>query len=129
MSFQCTCANGTIFKNQSSCSDCGELCNNNGTSYACVPEPSSTSFFLGVSLAFYIFIVIFSLLLFLCLLYFSIVVMRKCNNKPHWRNPTIIILLSIWILFSWVPGFGLFVFIILISLLIYFHEKCKKKIK
>lgn len=122
MSLSCFCNDGNVFNNITDCSQCSQKCSS--TDYSCLPQ-REINFIMGVSITTYIILIVLSIALFVFLIYFSIHVMKKCKGKPKWLNPTIITLLVIWILFSWVPGFGFFAFLFLIILLIYFQQKCK----
>ena len=80
---------------------------------------------MGLNASLYIFSILISITLLVFMILYTIKVLKNCNNNPSWLSPTVITLLSIWVLFgSWVPGIGLLFFIALLILLVQYDQRC-----
>lgn len=127
MTFTCVCTTTGDSKTVNNCNECTNFCKNQ--SMTCVPDPDpnpTVNAVLGVSVAIFVTFFIISILLLVFMIWFSVVVMKKCKGKPAWLNPTVITLLILWLLMGWFPGVGLAFFIALLVILIVFNNKCKK---
>lgn len=125
MTFTCMCLDDGTTKTVDQCSDC--ICTP-GTRSSCTLDPqTSTNLVVGVTLSLFLVFLVISIVLLVLMIWFAVVVMKRCKGKPGWLNPTVITLLILWLLLGWVPGIGLVFFIALLILLIVYYNRCKKK--
>lgn len=121
----CVCGDGTIFSNATDCNDCQKQCNDDGHGgFTCASVNPKT--FMGISVAIVLVLLWISIALFIGMIVFSVIVLRRCGDKPSWLKPTVISLLVLWILFSWFPGLNIIFFVVLLVILIVFINKCSK---
>lgn len=90
---------------------------------------SSSALVMGFSVATFVIFLFLQIFLLFFMIWFSISVLQRCQNKPFWLSPTIIILLLLWIFIGWYPGIGFALFIVLLLLLMYFSAKCGSTIQ
>lgn len=117
----CTCSDGSTPSDVYSCAQCNKECNNNVRS--CVDTNAAKSIF-GLSFAIFFVMLVIYIILLVTMIMWSIHTMKICNGNPTWLNPTIIVLLVLWILaFPLSP----LIFIALLIILIIFSGKCRSK--
>jgi len=122
MSTKCTCGDGRSTVTDGDCTECHKFCAD--STYNCVPYQKT---FLGISVTVLLTFVVLSVVILVLMIWFSILVMKKCKGRPGWLNPVIITLLVLWLLIGWFPGLGFVFFIVLLVILIVFYNKCKRK--
>lgn len=112
------------------CSQCSlDFCKNERSlSDTTMTDCSSDAPIFGLSIAFFLAIVIIQIVIWLIMIFFSVAVYKKCKNKPNVRI-AIVTLLILWIIFSWIPFLGFVLFIVLLVILIVYNNECKKKSK
>lgn len=117
MSCTCYCPEGNTIQ-VDSCNLCpvGCSCDCNNT--------KAENVIIGITLTAFIILIVLNIVLLAFMIWFSVATIKRCKGKPGWLNPTIITLLILWLLLSWVPGFGLVCFIVLLVILINFYIKC-----
>lgn len=127
MSYKCVCNNGDVYLNAKSCTACQGLCTSQNDTLALCEDTSSTIF--GVTTTAYIILITLSFVLFLVVLMYAILVIRKCNQRSDMSPwvPTIFILLILFLFLFWVPGLGLVMFVILLVILILANDQCLRK--
>lgn len=110
------------------CSQCSlDFCQNERSlPDTTMTDCSSDAPIFGLSVAFFLTIVIIQIVIWLIMIFFSVAVYKKCKNKPNVRI-AIVTLLILWIIFSWIPFLGFVLFIILLVILIVYNNECKKK--
>ena len=124
MSYSCVCANGDIYTNVSRCSVCGLLCGPD-QAYRCEETQ-----ILGVEYTTFLILMVLSLVLFLGILAYAVVVMRRCASttdpyvNPPWLLPTVIILLILFLVVCWIPGLGFLMFVTLLCILLIYSSRC-----
>lgn len=128
MSYTCTCLDGMgnplgSPKNVTSCDECSTSCTSNN--YQCSYVENQD--FAGISMGVFIALVVIQLLLWVFMIVFSVVVIKRCKGKPSWLNPTVILLLVFWFLFGWFPGIGFALFVALLVILIIYGNQCKNR--
>lgn len=132
MTNYCSCKNkdGTMLNmfQVDNCSQCSlDFCQNEKN----LPDTTMTDYssdapIFGLSVVFFLTIVIIQIIIWLIMIFFSVAVYKKCKSKPGVRI-TIVTLLILWIIFSWIPFFGFVLFVVLLVILIIYNNECKKK--
>lgn len=121
-SILCTCGDKSN-PDVTSCAQCTTKCEGKGGIMSCTDTNAIRSFF-GMSMAVFFFILVIYILLLIGMITWSIHTMKICNGNPSWLNPTIIVLLVLWILaFPISP----LIFVALLIILIIFSGGCKSK--
>lgn len=80
----------------------------------------------GLNVTLFLLIVILQIVIWVIMIFFSVIVLKKCKNKSGVRV-AIITLLVLWILLSWIPFLGFLLFIVLLIILIIYNNECKSK--
>lgn len=132
MTNYCSCKdnNGSLLNmfQVQNCSECTlENCKNNPkakdtTSVSCLSDQP----IFGLNVTLFLLIVILQIVIWVIMIFFSVIVLKKCKNKSGVRV-AIITLLVLWILLSWIPFLGFLLFIVLLIILIIYNNECKSK--
>lgn len=121
----CTCSQNDETPSVTSCNACTNACANKGGVKYC-NDTNVTNAVFGMSIAAFLVILIFYVLLLVIMIWWSVHTMKKCNGNPSWLNPTIIVLLVLWIAaFPISP----LIFVALVIILIIFSNKCRSNKK
>lgn len=80
---------------------------------------------MGLTYAVFISSILLSLLLWVFMIIWTVMVLKRCRNRAKWFQPTVITLLVLWILLgSWIPGLSLILFLSLLVLLLQQQQYC-----
>lgn len=80
---------------------------------------------MGLTYAVFISSLLLSLLLWTFMIIWTIMVLKRCQNRTQWFKPTVITLLVLWILLgSWIPGLSIILFLCLLVLLLQQQQYC-----
>ena len=121
MSYECRCQDGNLV-DTNDCGFCNKICLDNKSSMeSCVVKNNAV---LGFTVTMILLYFLISVILFLLVIWFSAVVIQKCNGRPAWLAPPIVTLLVLWFILGWVPGVGVAFFLVLLIVLVVFYNRC-----
>lgn len=105
-----------------SCHECDDNCKSKGGQKSC--DDSQVKKVLGITIGVFVAMIVISLIIMVLMIVWSVYTIKKCNGKPEWLTPTIIVLLILWLVaFPISPV----IFVALLVILIIYSTGCKKR--